>query len=167
MPNIHHELTIGATAETVYEAITMRSGLAGWWTPGASAEEEANTIARFPFGDDYFKEMRVIELKPFELIRWNCIAGTDEWVGTTISFKIEAGDKASLLKSNPEISDQLRQQGNAENVTVLIFKHENWKDHTPMYAECNYTWGRFLRSLKLFCEIGYGTPWPHQHSTQL
>jgi hypothetical protein len=62
----------------------------------------------------------------------------------------------------PEISGQIEQQINEES-TLLIFHHDDWKDYTPMFAECNYTWGQFLRSLKLLCETGKGTPFPNQH----
>ena len=37
------------------------------------------------------------------------------------------------------------------------------QEYTNMYAECNYTWGQFLRSLKLLCETGKGRPYPYQH----
>lgn len=46
----------------------------------------------------------------------------------------------------------------AEQVTWLVFHHDDWKDYTPMFAECSYTWGQFLRSLNLFCETGKGRP---------
>ncbi len=106
MPNIHHELLIGAPAETVYGAITTQEGLSGWWTPGAKATPELNSIARFPFGPDYFKEMKIMELEPPNWVKWLCIKGAEEWVGTTLSFKIEHGDKGALLSFHPELGDQ-------------------------------------------------------------
>ncbi len=32
---------------------------------------------------------------------------------------------------------QAEQLKSGESLTLLIFHHENWKDYTPMYAECN------------------------------
>ena len=164
MPNIRHELIIGTPAERVYHAITSQEGLSGWWTPDTIAKAEANSIARFAFGPTYFKEMKITALKSPERVQWTCIAGADEWIGTTLTFNLEASDKKTLLNSQPETADQVRQQSSTD-VTLLILQHDGWKDHTPMYAECNYTWGQFLRSLKLFCETGKGTPWPNQHRT--
>ncbi|HKH60668.1 MAG TPA: hypothetical protein VKA49_07545, partial [Flavitalea sp.] len=89
--------------------------------------------------------------------------GAGEWIGTTISFELQVGDKETLLNAHPEMSDQIFQQEEGSEGTVLIFHHDNWKEYTPMFAECNYTWGRFMRSLKLFCETGEGRPWPNQH----
>jgi uncharacterized protein YndB with AHSA1/START domain len=162
MPNIRHELIIGASVDQVYNAITTSEGLSAWWTPDTVAKAEAGSIARFAFGPTYFKEMKITELKPRELVKWTCITGADEWIDTTLTFKLEAGDKKAVLNSHPELTDQIQQQNNS-NVTLLILQHEDWKDYTPMYAECNFTWGQFLRSLKLFCETGEGTPWPNQH----
>lgn len=166
MPNIHHELLIAAPAEKIYNAITSQEGLSAWWTPGTNAKPELNSVARFPFGPDYFKEMKIVELKPSEQVKWNCIKGDSEWIGTAISFKLEAGDKKNLLNFHPEAAGQVQQQRNHDKGTLLIFHHDDWKEYTPMFAECNYTWGQFLRSLKLLCETGKGRPWPNQHSIE-
>jgi uncharacterized protein YndB with AHSA1/START domain len=165
MPNIHQQLIIGAPAEKVYDAITSREGLSGWWTPGATAMPKLDSIARFPFGQEYFKEMRITELSSTQRVKWICIAGTAEWIGTSISFELQSGKKSQLLNLNPDIEDQIEQQ-NHDTVTLLNFHHDDWKAYTPMFGECSYTWGQFLRSLKLFCETGKGRPWPHQHSTE-
>jgi uncharacterized protein YndB with AHSA1/START domain len=163
MPNIHHALLIGATPEKVYHAISSKEGISGWWTPGTNAKPEINSIVRIPFGSDYFKEMKIIELKPAQLVKWTCIHGVHEWVGTNLSFYLEPGDKRALQDSHPEVQDQIEQQEKDDKITLLTFHQDNWREYTPMYAECNYTWGQFLRSLKLFCETGKGTPWPNQH----
>jgi uncharacterized protein YndB with AHSA1/START domain len=163
MPDIHQRLLINAQVEIVFDAITTQKGLAAWWTPAAIATPDINSIARFPFGAKYFKEMKVNELTPPTQLKWTCIAGAEEWIGTTISFELQSYQKETLLTSHPEFGDQLQQQNNADAGTVLIFQHRDWKAYTPMFGECSYTWGRFLRSLKLFCETGHGRPWPNQH----
>jgi uncharacterized protein YndB with AHSA1/START domain len=162
MPNIRHNLLIAASAEKIYNAITSEEGLSAWWTHKTTAKAEVNSIARFPFGNGYYKEMKILELTPSELVKWNCIKGDTEWIGTNISFTLISGNKKKLLNTNPEILGQIEQQSN-EDGTMLIFHHDGWKDYTPMFAECNYTWGQFLRSLKLLCETGKGRPWPNQH----
>lgn len=165
MPSIRHEVLIGATAEKIYAAITRQEGLSAWWTPDTQAKAERGSVSRFAFGPDYFKEMKVTALEPFEQVKWTCITGAGEWVGTTISFQLHAGDRDSLFISHPEAIDQIRQTRNGDAGTLLILHHEGWKEYTSMFAECNYTWGQFLRSLKLLCETGTGRPWPHQHSS--
>ncbi len=162
MPNIRHNLLIGASAEKIYKAITSEEGLSAWWTPNTVAKTELNSVSRFPFGNDYFKEMKIMDLSPSELVKWNCIKGDAEWVGTNISFTLISKNKKNLLNTNPEILGQIEQQSSEEG-TMLIFHHDDWADYTPMFAECSYTWGQFLRSLKLLCETGKGRPWPNQH----
>jgi uncharacterized protein YndB with AHSA1/START domain len=162
MPNIRHNLLIAASAEKIYNVLTSQEGLSAWWTPETTVREEVNSIARFPFGNGYYKEMKITEQIPSKQVQWHCIKGDDEWVGTNISFTIVSSNKKELLDTNPEILGQLEQQSH-EEVTMLIFHHDDWKDYTPMFAECSYTWGQFLRSLKLLCETGTGNPFPNQH----
>ena len=164
MPNIHHELVIGTARDKIYDAITSQEGLAAWWSPDTKAQPIVNSIVRFPFGPEYFKEMKITELKPSQLVRWICITGAEEWIGTTISFELRSADQENMLDSHSELKDQIQQQGDNNKMTVLIFHHDDWKDYTSMFAECNYTWAQFLRSLKLLCETGKGRPWPNQHS---
>src|SRR5688572_28049387 len=126
MPNIRHELIIGASVEKVYNAITSLEGLSAWWTPDTVAKGESGSIARFAFGPTYFKEMKITELKSSELVKWVCIKGADEWIDTTLTFKLEAGDKKAVLNSHSEIADQIQQQ-KGNKVTLLIFQHDDWK----------------------------------------
>jgi uncharacterized protein YndB with AHSA1/START domain len=165
MPNIRHEVLIAAGAEEVYNAVTSQKGLSAWWTPDVKANPDLNSIARFGFGTVYFKEMRITGLQPFKKVEWLCITGADEWVGTAISFELQSGDKDVLLKDRPELTGQIEQQEKREG-TLVIFHHDNWKEYTPMFSECNYTWAIFLRSLKLLCETGKGRPWPDQHRAE-
>jgi uncharacterized protein YndB with AHSA1/START domain len=141
MKNILHRLAIKATPEEVYKAVTTREGLAGWWTPETSAKPETGSIARFAFGPDYFKEMKVTALEPFKQVQWQCITGFEEWVGTTITFDIEPH----------------------KNGSVLFFHHDGWKAYTPGFASCSYDWAMFLRSLRILCETGQGLPYPNQY----
>ncbi|HYG00804.1 MAG TPA: SRPBCC domain-containing protein [Chryseosolibacter sp.] len=164
MPNIHHAVVIVADAEKVYRAITSEEGLSAWWTPYTKATPEPGSISRFNFGQDYFKEMKITEMTPNEHVQWACLKGADEWIGTTISFILNEGDKKDLLYLHPEATDQILQNVKDGNATLLTMHHGNWRQYSPMFAECNYTWGQFLRSLKLYCETGNGQPWPGQHS---
>jgi uncharacterized protein YndB with AHSA1/START domain len=161
--NICHRIIINAPAEQVYEAITTQDGLAGWWTSDIKVKPAVGNTARFSFGPSYFKEMVITALMPGKQVKWNCVTGAGEWIGTDITFQLQSGDSDSLLAAHPEMEGQLQQQKTLHNGTLLIFNHNNWKEATPMYAECNYTWGQFLKSLKLFCETGKGLPWPQQH----
>ncbi len=138
LKSICHRLLIQAPAETVYEALTTQKGLSGWWTPDTTAKPEVGSTARFAFGPDYFKEMRIEELKPYSKVKWLCLKAHEEWIGTTLNFELEPHAKG----------------------TVLFFHHDGWKACTPEFASCSYDWALFFRSLKFLCETGTGFSYP-------
>jgi len=162
MVDIRHTLVIETKPEIIYNALTTSEGLSAWWTPATHATPQTGTIASFPFEDGYVKKMEIIELIPNEFVKWRCIDGDKEWIDTLLTFKLVQRDTSLLNTEHPEVSGQLK-QGKETIKTVLLFEHKNWKDYSPSFAECSYTWAIFLRSLKLYCETGKGTPWPTQH----
>lgn len=136
--SIYHRLLILAPVEKVYEALTTQKGLAGWWTPDTTAQPETGSIARFAFGPEYFKEMRIEELSPYSKVKWQCIQGYEDWVGTTLTFELEPHPKGCILS----------------------FRHEGFAEYTAGFASCSYDWALFFRSLKFLCETGKGFPYP-------
>lgn len=136
--SIFHRLLIKAPVEKVYHALTTQEGLAGWWTPDTVARPEAGSISRFAFGPDYFKEMEVITLEPYSLIKWRCIKAFEDWIGTTLTFELEPHQKGC----------------------TLLFHHDGWEAYTPEFASCSFDWALFFRSLKFLCETGKGFPYP-------
>ena len=50
---------------------------------------------------------------------------------------------------------EIRNQG---DTTVLRVTHGDWRDATDFCASCNYQWGRYMQSLKSYCETGKGEP---------
>ncbi|NBL65595.1 SRPBCC domain-containing protein [Flavobacterium sp. NST-5] len=162
MVDIRHTLVIEAAPHTIYNALTTAGGLSAWWTPNVQAISEVGSIAKFPFERDYVKHMEIVELLSDVFVKWRCVEGDKEWINTEINFKLVQKDLPSLQMEHPEVKGQLEQNKTTVK-TVLIFEHRNWKAYSPSFAECSYTWAIFLRSLKLYCETGKGTPWPSQH----
>jgi uncharacterized protein YndB with AHSA1/START domain len=142
MAEIQHLLYINALPSKVYEAITEESGLKMWWTYDTRAISEEGAILEFNFGDRYHNEMKVVKLRPNQKVEWICLDGDSEWIDTTFAFNL-----------NPD-----------QNNTILRFTHGNWRNSTDFFASCNYQWGYYLRSLKLYCETGKGTPFTEESS---
>jgi uncharacterized protein YndB with AHSA1/START domain len=140
MAEIQHMLLIDAPVERVYRAITERDGLAAWWTSQVAAEPVVGSVAEFAFGDRYHTSMRVSGLDPCREVRWECMAGDEEWVGTKIVFRLEKRGEQTLLR----------------------FSHTDWRDTSDFYASCNTHWGFYMRSLKVFCETGKGEPFEYR-----
>ncbi|MCH5598881.1 SRPBCC family protein [Niabella ginsengisoli] len=112
--------------------------MAGWWTPDTKAKPEVDSIARFGFEADYFKEMKITALKPYSRVEWICMKGYPDWINTTLTFELEPHQKGC----------------------VLLFHHDGWANYTPEFASCSYDWAMFFRSLKFLCETGKGHPYP-------
>ncbi|WP_276483722.1 SRPBCC family protein [Paraflavitalea pollutisoli] len=139
MANIEHLLTIKVPAQQVYEALTTRKGLGAVWTTELQVYQDVGAINEFTFGTDTDR-MKIIELVPGKKVVWEVVASDPEWVRTIISFELE--DKGTK--------------------TAITLKHMHWREVTDFFRSCNYNWGFFLYSLKLYCEEGKGMPYQHR-----
>jgi hypothetical protein len=141
MVDILHKVGIKSSSPNdVYKALTTIDGLAGWWTIDTKGDgNEVGGVVRFRFGNGGF-DMKVLVLEPGTRVLWEVIDGPQEWLGTKISWDI-------------------RQEG---DWTIILFKHEGWKEPIAFMHHCSTKWGVFLLSLKSLLETGKGTPWPNE-----
>jgi len=82
--------------------------------------------------------MKVAELEPGRLVRWDVVGGPEEWIGTSVQW-------------------DLRQDG---DYTIVLFTHEGWREPVEFMHHCSTKWATFLMSLKQFLETGEGAPAP-------
>jgi hypothetical protein len=122
----------------VYTALTTVEGLSAWWTTDTQGESKMGGVLKFRFGNGGF-DMKVLELDPGKHVLWRVVDGPAEWIGTKISF-------------------DLRQEG---DWTIILSKHQGWKEPVEFMHHCSTKWGMFLLSLKSVLETGKGTPWPN------
>jgi len=135
MPDINHNVVIRTTPGNIYTAITTTEGLSNWFAKATVAKPEIGYVNVFVFGP-YRNEMKITELVLDKKIAWHCINSVRDWIDTKISFELE--EKAEK--------------------TLLRFTHSGWKEMNDSFAGCCYDWATFLRSLKLYCETGTGSP---------
>jgi len=140
MAAIKHLLIVNSSPEKIYSAITTKEGAANWWTEQTEIGNKVGDINIFDFGDRYHNEMKISKLIPNKQVEWECLEGDKEWIGTKLIFEIEEKDEGSVLK----------------------FTHGNWREETDFFASCNYHWGYYMRSLKIYCETGKGTPFQNE-----
>ncbi len=132
--DILHKVAMKSSTAEVYEALTTAKGIAGWWTTDASGDgDELGGVLRFGFAD-----VKVVDLTPGTRVRWEVVAGPDEWVGTRVNFDVNQVD----------------------DYAVVMFKHEGWREPGEMMHHCSTKWATFLLSLKSLIETGKGTPAP-------
>lgn len=144
MIDIIHRIGIKSPAAKVYTALTTLEGLGNWWTEEVLGDTKLGGtiefIFRTPTGEVKGKmDMEVQELNAPTFVRWRCVAGPVEWIGTDIIF---------------ELSEQ-------DGQTIILFGHRNWKEAVEMTSHCSMKWAVFLLSLREYVETGKGRPSPY------
>lgn len=144
MADIIHRVGIKSPAAHVYKAITTLKGLGGWWTNEVKGSDKLGGKIEFTFrsetGDVKGKMvMEVKEMSEPTYVRWHCVEGPAEWIGTDITFDLSRQD------------DQ----------TIVIFGHRNWREAVEFTAHCSMKWAVFMLSLREYIETGKGKPSPH------
>jgi uncharacterized protein YndB with AHSA1/START domain len=137
MSDILHRVGIKSSPDATYKALATRDGLAGWWTTNTQGESKVGGVLRFRFGAGGF-DMKVLELQPGTHVLWQVVDGPPEWVGTKVRW-------------------DLKQEG---DYTIVLFKHEDWKEPVEFMHHCSTKWALFLMSLKSLVETGKGFPDP-------
>ena len=138
MPDILHRVGIQSTPEKVFKAVSTIEGLSHWWTTDTAGDARLGGILRFRF-DGGGMDMKVVELRPNELVKWKCVDGPEEWIGTEVIFRLKPKD------------DQV----------FVLFSHANWKEPVEFMHHCSTKWATFLLSLRDWLEKGEGRPTPY------
>ncbi|WP_313092233.1 SRPBCC family protein [Chryseobacterium flavum] len=145
MDNYSNTIEIKATAEKVYEALTLHIPL--WWSEMfTGSSSQVDDVFTIRFGDHIFKTMRVKELVDHSKVIWYVedslialpeLKNQTEWIGTTIIWEIEQKEGGSLLH----------------------LTHMGLNQAVECYDLCTGGWVQFIDSLKLFLETGKGRPY--------
>jgi uncharacterized protein YndB with AHSA1/START domain len=139
MPDILHRVGMQGAAAKVYEALATTEGLSHWWSLSTTGSTAKGGVVKFRFGTDGGCDMRVVESRPGEVVEWECVDGPPEWIGTHLTFRIEArGDE-----------------------TFVLFKHAGWREPVEFMHHCSTKWAVFLLSLKNWIERREGRPHPY------
>jgi uncharacterized protein YndB with AHSA1/START domain len=142
MAMIVHRLGIKTSPDKVFSALTTREGLAAWWTETTEGDGGPGGILKFRFSARGAEiggfDMKVQKSEPGKLVLWEVIEGPEEWQKTTIRF-------------------DLKQSGEH---TIVLFKHDGWKEVVEFTHHCSTKWAVYLMSLKALLETGKGTPNP-------
>jgi len=136
MYSLDHYLHINAEINKVYEAITTIDGLQSWWTTFTSGSTKLNEIINFDFPPNFYNKMEVVEMIENKKVTWKVIDGESLWIDTFITFSLDTNDGKTRMR----------------------FSHSNWVEKKDFFAACNFTWARYLESLRQLCETGQGKP---------
>ncbi len=143
MPDIIHRVGIKSSSpRDTYKALTTREGLSAWWTNDTKGESKVGGVIQFRFGDSGGFDMKVLELDPAKCVLWEVVDGPAEWIGTHVHFDLKQED----------------------DFTIVLFKHQGWKEPVEFMHHCITKWATFLMSLKSLLETGQGAPHPNDVS---
>ena len=140
MVDILHRIGATTNPDQVYDALTTLDGLAAWWTTDTTGEAAPGGTIKFRFGDAGGFDMKVLDQRPNALVEWEVTDGPEEWIGTHVSFDLKQED----------------------DYTIVLFKHEGWREPVDFMAHCSTKWATFLMSLKQLVETGAGDPYPQE-----
>jgi uncharacterized protein YndB with AHSA1/START domain len=139
MPDIRHRVGIVAPQQRVYQMLSTREGLAKFWTTEVEGDSEIGGKLSFFFGrPEPSAVMEVTERSPNHRVKWRCVEGPPEWVGTTVNF--------DLKESGGE--------------TVLLFTHADWAEPVEFMHHCSTKWATVLVGLRSGLEGGSFTSFP-------
>jgi uncharacterized protein YndB with AHSA1/START domain len=138
MPDILHRIAVKSSPTKIFEALSTQTGLAGWWTTDTRGESQVGGVIEFRFGSRGGVDMKVLEQEPAKRVLWQVVGGPADWLGTKVSF-------------------ELRQDN---DFTIVLFKHEGWKEPVEFMHHCSTKWATFLLSCKGLLENGRGAPYP-------
>jgi uncharacterized protein YndB with AHSA1/START domain len=132
-------LTVDASADPTFTAISTVEGIRHWWTELTDGAAEPGGTLRLEFSRPV-KIMQVEDAVRPELIRWTVLAESQkaEWVGTTLRFDlVPAG----------------------EGGTEVSFAHVGLRPEMECWDVCSAGWDYVLRSLGSYVETGVGQPY--------
>ena len=96
-------------------------------------------MINFKFGTIDFI-VKVTELEVNKKIGWECVETTLPFVGHIYTFELDENDGKTRIR--------LTEHG--------------FEEQDDMYANMNFSWGKYLESLRQFCQIGlseaFGSP---------
>jgi uncharacterized protein YndB with AHSA1/START domain len=138
MPDILHRVGMQAAPAKVYEALATTDGLSRWWITGTTGDPRPGGVVRFRVEGGGF-EMKVTASEPGQLVAWECVGGPPEWIGTRLTFRLDARGAD----------------------TYVLFSHAGWREPVEFMHHCSTKWAVFLLSLKGWTERGEGRPHPY------
>ncbi|MGC2195921.1 MAG: SRPBCC domain-containing protein [Terriglobales bacterium] len=127
MADIKHSIPIAAKPESIYPLIATAKGFSQWWAADVTKPTGTVELGFFKRSTVYRLRLRINSAPTHA--EWVCETG-DEWNGTRIIFRLEAGS----------------------SVTSLRFTHGGWKAETDYFTACNTTWGELMYRLKAAAE---------------
>ncbi|MDX1686284.1 MAG: SRPBCC domain-containing protein [Saprospiraceae bacterium] len=137
MYTIKHLCHIDSDQKSVYTTLTTINGLRNWWTHETEGDPAEGGELIFKFGRRFKNVMKVIKAEPNKLVEWKVIDSVPDWMNSIIRFELDRNEGKTRLK--------LIQSG--------------FPEQDDFYAQCSFSWARYMMSIRDLVETGSGNPY--------
>ena len=139
MPDILMQFDVAAEPATVFDALTTKQGLAGWWSTRAEVPSAVGQVVKVSFPDAPMTwDLRIVDCTKPDLLAWHCVGGPPQWIDTDIAFGL--GHKP-------------------EGGTLVLFDHRGFVEADAMFRIVSYHWAHILGRLASYAETGKPAPY--------
>ena len=129
---IKHLFHIKSPIDEVFDALTDIQKLQKWYTTETSGDSKLNGNINFRFGEIDFK-IQIIEYVKNKKITWECVDTTlDALIGQKYTYELDDNDDKTRVR----------------------YSQSAFEDQDDFYANMNYSVGKYLESLRQFCQSG-------------
>jgi uncharacterized protein YndB with AHSA1/START domain len=137
MAEILMQMDVDAPADRIWSALSSPEGLRGWWTTHADVDASARDVDQLSFPDAPITwDLRTEDAAEGKRLRWRCVGGPPQWIGTDIAFELDGTDGATRVR----------------------FDHTGWREADEMVRIVTFGWGQILPRLKQYAETGSPAP---------
>ena len=133
MQTIKHLFHINSSIESVFEALTDVKKLKCWYTSEITGSAKKGGEIVFRFGEISFTA-KVTKFIHNEALEWKTVDASIPLVNHIMAFHLDT---------------------NADKTRVR-FEHVGFESQDDGYANMNYSWAKYLESLRQYCQKGIG-----------
>lgn len=136
MYSILHDVTIHATREKIYRAITEPKALEDWWPLTCKKDSAIPATYNFHFTEEYDWYGIVSKDVIDQSFHIRMTQSDVDWAPTTFGFDLEELEDGVLVK----------------------FHHQGWQSTNHHFRRTSYCWAILLHGLKRYVEEGHIIP---------
>ena len=131
---IKHLLHINNSIRDVFIALSNKEKMKKWYTTGVEGVFEKDEIITFEFVNLATFKFKIIFLVENQSIHLECVESEWDNVGHIIKYDLDENDGKTRVR----------------------YTYEGFSEMNDSYSNMNYSSGKYLESLRQFCQTGIG-----------
>ena len=131
---IKHLMHINAPVEEVFSALSDIEKLSQWYTTNVKGKFEKDEIITFEFVNFAVFKFKVVVLIPNKSVHIECVESEWENIGHVMKYDLEENGEKTRVR----------------------YSYNGFSEMDDAYANMNYSSGKYLESLRQFCQTGLG-----------